>query len=143
MHVVKEYEIANLLDSHKNAPVHIVVQTSPHKSCVITVSGVHTNSFLTSGLDSGAQMMAAYILHFLAVISRSGSTRPPMIRQHPLQACEVFVRWTRFSAASLVFQMSTGSGQAISWYLLYLRTASPFALALTKSMRFNKMRYAR
>ena len=103
MHVVKGYDISNLLDSLRNAPVHIVVQTSPRKSCVITVSGVHTDSFSTLALDSGAQMMAAYIMHFLAVLSRSGSTRPPMIRQHPLQACEVFVRWARFSAASLVF----------------------------------------
>ena len=101
------------------------------KSCVIAVSRVRADKILNAGLDCRAQMMAAYVMHFLAILSRSGSTRPPMICQHPLQAREVFIRQTVFIAASLLFPMSTGGRQAMLWYLLYLMTASPFVLAMT------------
>jgi hypothetical protein len=76
------------------------------KSCVIAVSRFDANKIFNAGLDYGAQMMATYVMHFLAILSRSGSTRPQMIGQHPLQACKVFLRQADFSDASLVFTMS-------------------------------------
>ena len=106
IHVVQWYGASNLLDSHQNAPVHVVVLPCPQKSCVIAVSRFDANKIFNVGLDYGAQMMATYVMHFLAILSRSGSTRPPMIGQHPLQACKVFLRQAGFSAASLVFTMS-------------------------------------
>ncbi len=95
-----------MLDLHQNAPLHVLVLPSPQKSCMIAVSRFDANKSFNAGLDYGAQSMATFLMHFLAILRRSGSTRPPMIGQHPLQACKVFLRQAGFSAASLAFTMS-------------------------------------
>jgi hypothetical protein len=46
---VQWYGASNLLDSHQNAPVHVVVLPSPQKSCVIAVSRFDANKIFKRG----------------------------------------------------------------------------------------------
>ena len=94
-------------DSDQNNPIQAHVRPAQEKTRELTLSVIYIQSNAGGGLHQAGRMMAGYLRHFLAVLSRSGSEEAPRLAGQPREASDFFCESAIFRADSLVFQIWT------------------------------------